>query len=352
MSTIFAYPTDSLASKGIVISVEEKANKCFVVDVKFITNGSLTVVIAISSGETLKIHYIFSSKYVAFDGKSNIFYGLGDRRPEWIHLARDLKVDLLKGLLTKFKMDAIKNGFSLTKIVEFRLHGHGWLDNLTLSRSIHMDQFYSAADWLVRHQDNRGGWPVMVRRVLTGFPELPPGWYSAMGQGQAMSVLVRAYLDSNSKKYLDAAVKALQLFQIDSVNGGVRARFFGKYDWYEEYPTTPGSFVLNGFIYSLLGLYDLKETATGENQVLAESIYNSGMTSLKNMLPMYDSGSGTFYDLRHITISTQPNRARWDYHTTHINQILQLMIIDDDDIFKSTAQRWISYLKGKKSRHN
>lgn len=32
----------------------------------------------------------------------------------------------------------------------------------------------------------------------------------------------------------------------------------------EEYPTTPSSFVLNGFMYSLIGLYDLKETA-GEN---------------------------------------------------------------------------------------
>lgn len=26
--------------------------------------------------------------------------------------------------------------------------------------------------------------------------------------------------------------------------------------WFEEYPTTPGSFVLNGFMYSLIGLHD------------------------------------------------------------------------------------------------
>lgn len=41
---------------------------------------------------------------------------------------------------------------------------------------------------------------------------------------------------------------------------GVLNKFAGVYSWYEEYPTTPGSFVLNGFIYSLLGLHDLLET--------------------------------------------------------------------------------------------
>lgn len=44
-------------------------------------------------------------------------------------------------------------------------------------------------------------------------------------------------------------------------SAGVVNRLFDKIVWYEEYPTTPGLFVLNGFIYSLIGLYDLYETA-------------------------------------------------------------------------------------------
>jgi D-glucuronyl C5-epimerase C-terminus len=31
-----------------------------------------------------------------------------------------------------------------------------------------------------------------------------------------------------------------------------------------------------------------------------------GLESLKTMLPFYDSGSGTFYDLRHYTMKTSP----------------------------------------------
>lgn len=84
--------------------------------------------------------------------------------------------------------------------------------------------------------------------------------------------------------------------------GGVLAKYMGKYDWYEEYPTTPASFVLNGFIYSLLGLYDLNATAPRNLSHEAGHLYEQGMASLKKMLLMYDTGSGSIYDLRHITL--------------------------------------------------
>jgi heparosan-N-sulfate-glucuronate 5-epimerase len=126
----------------------------------------------------------------------------------------------------------------------------------------------------------------------------------------------------------------------------------GIYDWYEEYPTTPSSLVLNGFIYALFGLYDLKETTEGPDHETADKLYRTGIKSLKAMLLMFDTGSDTFYDLRHLTLGVEPNRARWDYHTTHINQLLQLMVIDDDPLFKNTAQRWMGYMKGKRARHN
>lgn len=54
--------------------------------------------------------------------------------------------------------------------------------------------------------------------------ELPPGWYSAMAQGQAMSLLVRAYLLTHDAKYLKAAVEAMKLFEISSEQGGVLAK--------------------------------------------------------------------------------------------------------------------------------
>ena len=84
-----------------------------------------------------------------------------------------------------------------------------------------------------------------------------------MCQGQAISVLVRAFLNSGDQKYLAAAEKAVGVFNVSSTEGGVRAVFMDKHVWYEEYPTNPPTFILNGFMYSLLGLYDLKTVKQG-----------------------------------------------------------------------------------------
>ncbi len=147
---------------------------------------------------------------------------------------------------------------------------------------------------------------------------------------------------------------------------------------YEEYPTSPASFVLNGFIYSLLGLYDLNATAPTSLSRDAGHLYEQGMISLKKMLMLFDTGSGTIYDLRHFTLGKvllsliitlqqclfnshlnfgihpgiEPNIARWDYHATHVNQLLLLAKIHKDPLISRTAERWHSYMYGKRSPHN
>ena len=80
-------------------------------------------------------------------------------------------------------------------------------------------------------------------------------------QGQAISVLVRAYLETKDDRFLSAAEDGVKVFNISSSEGGVRAVFMDKYEWYEEYPTNPLTFILNGFMCLLLGLYDLKSVS-------------------------------------------------------------------------------------------
>lgn len=60
--------------------------------------------------------------------------------------------------------------------------------------------------------------------------------------------------------------------------------------------------MLNGFIYSLLGLYDLNATVPSTLSRDAAHLYDQGMISLKKMLMLFDTGSGTIYDLRHFTL--------------------------------------------------
>lgn len=63
-------------------------------------------------------------------------------------------------------------------------------------------------------------------------------------------------------------------------------------------------------------------------------------------------GSRSAYDLRHVTLTIAPNIARWDYHATHINQLLLLATLDNSTVISTTAKRWISYMNGFHASHN
>ncbi|XP_063781594.1 D-glucuronyl C5-epimerase isoform X2 [Pseudophryne corroboree] len=321
-------------------------------DLKFLTNGSVSVVLETTEKNQLfTIHYVTNTQLIAFQNH-DIFYGIGPRTT-WSTLTRDLLTDLKKGVGLSNTKAVRQTKIMPKKVVRLVVRGSGFLDNVTISTTAHTAAFFAASDWLVRNQDAKGGWPIMVTRKLgEGFKSLEPGWYSAMAQGQALSTLVRAYLLTKEQVYLDSALKATAPFKLPSEKHGVKAVFMNKYDWYEEYPTTPSSFVLNGFIYALLGLYDLKETAGEKQGKEAWLLYERGMESLRAMLPLYDTGSGSIYDLRHFMLGTAPNLARWDYHTTHINQLQLLASVDGSSIFRDFVRRWKSYLKGGRAKHN
>ena len=157
---------------------------------------------------------------------------------------------------------------------------------------------------------------------------------------------------AGQKSYLDAALLGMKPLSVSSTDGGVRAYFLSQYPWYEEYPTAPPSFVLNGFIYSLIGLYDVISLAPESQAGEAKLLYDQGMQSLKKLLPLFDTGTGSVYDLRHFTLGLSPNIARWDYHSTHVNQLLLLSTIDPDPILAQVAERWAGYMQGKRAAHN
>jgi heparosan-N-sulfate-glucuronate 5-epimerase len=83
-------------------------------------------------------------------------------------------------------------------------------------------------------------------------------------------------------------------------------------------------------MYSLLGLYDLWSTLDSEadrfgaDRERCRRLFDAGVRSLRALLPFFDTGSGSVYDLRHFSMSTAPKVARWDYHSTHINLLVPI----------------------------
>ncbi|KRX99400.1 D-glucuronyl C5-epimerase [Trichinella pseudospiralis] len=292
-----------------------------------------------------RIHYIPVSEPIRVINSFDVYFGFGQLpKNRWIRFTRDLGVDLMHGIVyTSKKVKKVKLKAVKLVILQLAFAGELCVANVSLQTHAHVDHFLDVANWFVENQDQKGGWSVPVKRSMSnGRLVLKPGWYSAMAQGHAMSVLCRAYLLENKKEYLDSALKAVELFYINASDGGLINYFYDVFPWYEEYPTTPGSFVLNGFIYSLIGLHDLAFCLKHVNQQVFD-IYKVGLKTLKNMLPLYDTGVGSLYDLRHVSLHGAPNVARWDYHAVHIFQLHWLYIIEGDELFKETANRWIRF---------
>lgn len=312
-SDVLSFATQSHYDSAIVLKMEHVLDLVLGIDLLLKPNSSLMVTLQNRETKRLyNLHYVVADILLSVQD-DNFYYGIGTNGAAWKRLTRDLLIDLQKGIQQivnsgsrSTALDKLKKKLRRTdiKVTAISILGNGMFDNLTLATTEHISQFYDAADWFVRHQDLKtGGWPNPVKRKLSEFAELKQGWYSAMGQGHAISLLARAYYHSNGNaKYLRAAVNGMKPFRVPSRQGGVLAKFMGKYDWYEEYPTTPASFVLNGFIYSLLGLYDLNATAPSSLSREAGQLFEQGMTSLKKMLLLFDTGSGSIYDLRHVTL--------------------------------------------------
>ncbi|XP_067631602.1 D-glucuronyl C5-epimerase B [Eurosta solidaginis] len=360
-TSVIQYETAIGYNTAVRIDVNQTLELVLSIDLLLITNSSSLMVTLQTREQTNKqtyiLHYIPADFRLSIQ-EHNIYYGMGTSSiNRWRHLTRDLFIDVQKGIMSvsdKKSQQQPKMRRNELRVTSVAFLGVGFFDNITLSTYDHLAHFYDAAEWFLHNQDSKsGGWPNPVKRSLNGFTELKAGWLSAMGQGHAISVLARAYYHSGGdKRYLKAAALGLKPFRVFSKDGGVLAQFMDKYDWYEEYPTTPPSFVLNGFIYSLLGLYDLNATAPLNIAKKAGELFSQGMNSLKKMLLLYDTGSGTSYDLRHLSLGTAPNLARDDYHATHVSQLLLLSTIDSDPLLMETAERWKGYMFGKRAKHN
>lgn len=292
-----------------------------------------------------------------WSGKNNkvFFYSLGETTysEKWQAVNRNFLVDLDRALLAvsrnRKSSPLLRPGDVEGLWISFS--GDSFVKNIRQRSSSNLDNFLVAAKWFLSNQNDNGGWSVPIARSIANNQLfLSSGWHSAMAQGHAMSVLIRAYDLLNDTIYLEAAGKALAIFEMTAAAGGVSNDLFG-HPWYEEYPTIPGTYVLNGFMYSLIGLYDFSQVPSNFASK-ARSLFDKGITSLKMFLALYDTGSGSIYDLRHFTLKTAPNIARWDYHAVHIYLLKWLYGITDIKYFDEVADRWIGYSRGRRAKHN
>ena len=196
--------------------------------------------------------------------------------------------------------------------------------------------------------DRAGGiaWEYMFR-----FDGGLPPWTSGLSQGTALQVLARAYSRFKEAADLTAAQQALGIFETPPPAGVRVATAAGAA--YAEYTYAPGDEILNGFIQSLVGLYDYTSIT---KDPLGLQLFEAGDAQARAEVPRYDTGAWSLYDqfgesnLNYHELLTEflehlCERTRRGPPSTTAPAPATGAPIPGDQIYCTTAQHFTTYLR-------
>ncbi len=209
-------------------------------------------------------------------------------------------------------------------------------------------KFFIVADWLCSHlEKNPQSLAVWNHHFDWEYRDtLRAPWYSALAQGQGISVLVRAHKESGDTRYLEVAQRALACFHAPMKDGGVAFTDESGDLWFEEYIVSPPTHILNGFIWASWGIYDYF-LATEDPP--AQELFSRAVRTMLHNLDRYDLG---FWSLYEQSGTRLPMVASPFYHQLHIVQLRIMHRLTGEDTFARVADRWESYSRsrGKRTR--
>jgi len=136
--------------------------------------------------------------------------------------------------------------------------------------------------------DRAGG---IAWEYLFEFDGGAPPWTSGLSQGTAIQVLARAWQRFKEPAYLAAAQQALGIFREPPPQGVRVSTPVGA--MYAEYTYAPSDKILNGFIQSLVGLYEYTQIT---KDPLGERLFEAGDADARAIVPFYNTGAWSMYD--------------------------------------------------------
>lgn len=208
-------------------------------------------------------------------------------------------------------------------------------------------RFLNVADWLARNLEmNPSGLWVWNHHFDWEYrTTLRAPWYSALAQGQGISVLVRAFKETSDDVYLAAARRAFQPFLKTVDEGGVAFIDEAGHTWFEEYIVDPPTHILNGFLWAIWGVYDYY-LATSE--ALAQQMFERAVQTVAANLEHYDVGFWSLYEQSGTWLKMLASPF---YHRLHIVQLDVLYRLTGEDIFLHYSNRWQQHLKSPWKRN-
>jgi len=196
-----------------------------------------------------------------------------------------------------------------------------------------LERFLIQINWLERNAivrpDGAVVWPNNFD-CLQGATLLKAPWVSAYDQGLAISALVRGWRISGRKELRDLLTNSARVFAMDVADNGVRIST-EQGALYTELPGSPPPGILDGFMTSLLGLYDLS-VELEDSEV--EQLFMDGIRGLTSTLPLWDyKGRWSWYGSR--AYLSPPC-----YHQIHRSLLHVLAQLSGKATLADYAKRW------------
>lgn len=224
-------------------------------------------------------------------------------------------------LVPKYHVDTGEEIFFSIGIFQYGIAAYDLF--LNTKDEVYRRKLIACADWAVDNQQNDGSW-------ITFAYENPEHPYSSMAQGEGISMLIRAHIETREEKYLSAIHRAKD-FMLKPISDGGTTNYSGE-DVY-LYECTHDPLILNGWIFSLWGLYDYSKYFSDSE---VQAALNATLASLKKKLPEFDVKYWSKYEDGKRICSPF-------YHKLHIAQLTVMHDLFGDQIYKEYANKWETY---------
>ena len=181
-----------------------------------------------------------------------------------------------------------------------------------------VEELLAVQNWLLENQLDDGSW--LNDFQVFNFPER---WTSGMGQGLAISFLIRSLVNDLIDKETgeNAIRKALDFMLSDRlINQTACGRMIEKIEGQETNN-------LNGFVFALYGVLDYC-IYTGDR-----TLFDEFEQTLRCMLPKYNFSGWSYYDQNRFISSRF-------YHRLHMAMMESLHAITGEEIYRNTLRKW------------
>jgi hypothetical protein len=210
------------------------------------------------------------------------------------------------------------------------LGSFGPIDSLYGLGPSHYPRIHQLLDELIPLAAHRGGG--IAWEYYFHFDGGVPPWTSAMSQGTAIQALAEGFEAFHDPAYLALAHNALPIFRERSPLGvSVKTRLGSRYLLYSF---APRAAVINGFLQSLIGLFDYAKVS-GDQE--AQRLFDAGNVEAQAELPHYDTGSWSLYE--------PGQKDTVSYHELVTEFLDQLCSRTRAPVYCRTAARFHNYLK-------